>query len=108
MAAALLPQLRVRPGSRSVTLTEWLGIGRRHLSHIMTERERLAGDIVRRHTITAGAAGFLRFGSLLLAAPERRPGATSFYETKLLKSTLERLVDFDRINAGEMRLSAAL
>jgi NTE family protein len=31
--------------------------------------------------------------------------ATSFYETKLLKSTLERLVDFDRINAGEMRLS---
>jgi NTE family protein len=31
--------------------------------------------------------------------------ATSFYETKLLKSTLERLVDFDRINAGAMRFS---
>src|SRR6476659_1740127 len=32
--------------------------------------------------------------------------ATSFYETSLLKSTLERLVDFDRINACEMRFSA--
>jgi NTE family protein len=31
--------------------------------------------------------------------------ATSFYETKQLKSTLERLVDFDRINAGPMRFS---
>jgi NTE family protein len=31
--------------------------------------------------------------------------ATSFYETKQLKSTLERLVDFDRINAGTPRFS---
>jgi NTE family protein len=31
--------------------------------------------------------------------------ATSFYDTKLLASTLERLVDFDRINSGEIRLS---
>lgn len=31
--------------------------------------------------------------------------ATSFYETKHLKSTLERLVDFDRINDGPMRFS---
>lgn len=31
--------------------------------------------------------------------------ATSFYETKLLKATLEQLVDFDRINSGEMRFS---
>ena len=29
----------------------------------------------------------------------------SFYDTGALKSTLERLVDFDRINAGEMRVS---
>jgi hypothetical protein len=33
-----------------VTLTEWLGIVRRYLSHIVTEREQLAGNIVRRHT----------------------------------------------------------
>ena len=31
--------------------------------------------------------------------------ATSFYDTSALKSTLERLVDFDRINSGEMRFS---
>jgi len=32
-------------------------------------------------------------------------GATSFYDTAELKSTLERLVDFDRINSGQLRLS---
>ena len=32
---------------------------------------------------------------------------TSFYDTSGLKSTLERLVDFDRINAGEIRFSVA-
>jgi NTE family protein len=37
--------------------------------------------------------------------PDGAPEATSFYETKRLKSTLERLVDFDRINSGETRLS---
>jgi NTE family protein len=31
--------------------------------------------------------------------------ATSHYDTRPLKATLERLVDFDRINGGEMRLS---
>jgi NTE family protein len=32
-------------------------------------------------------------------------GITSFYDTAPLRTTLERLVDFDRINAREMRLS---
>ncbi|HLR30206.1 MAG TPA: patatin-like phospholipase family protein [Paenalcaligenes sp.] len=31
--------------------------------------------------------------------------ALSFYDTSLLRSTLERLVDFDRINSGQMRFS---
>jgi NTE family protein len=31
--------------------------------------------------------------------------ATSFYDTQGLRATLERLVDFDRINAGETRFS---
>jgi NTE family protein len=31
--------------------------------------------------------------------------ATSYYETKLLRETLERFADFDRINASETRLS---
>ena len=58
------------------------------------------------YALIAGAAGFF---TLRQPAPWLHPNgaleATSFYETKLLKSTLERLVDFDRINAGEMRFS---
>ncbi len=37
--------------------------------------------------------------------PPGTPGALSFYETAPLKATLERLVDFDRLNSGEMRFS---
>jgi NTE family protein len=37
--------------------------------------------------------------------PDGALEATSFYDTRMLKSTLERLVDFDRINSGETRLS---
>jgi hypothetical protein len=33
-----------------VGLAERLGIGRRHLPHVMTERDQLAGYIVRAHT----------------------------------------------------------
>jgi NTE family protein len=39
------------------------------------------------------------------AHPNGAVEATSLYETSQLKSTLERLVDFDRINAGPMRFS---
>ncbi|WP_425994933.1 DUF3734 domain-containing protein [Afipia sp. DC4300-2b1] len=34
------------------------------------------------------------------------PAATSFYDTSALKTTLERLVDFDRLNSGRTRFSA--
>ena len=37
--------------------------------------------------------------------PEGTPGALSIYDAGELRSTLERLVDFDRINAKTMRLS---
>jgi len=33
--------------------------------------------------------------------------ATSFYDTTPLRETLERLVDFDRLNSGEVRVSVA-
>ena len=56
--------------------------------------------------LVGGAAGFF---ALRHPAPWLHPNgaleATSFYETKLLKATLEGLVDFDRINAAEMRFS---
>jgi NTE family protein len=40
-----------------------------------------------------------------LLLPAGTPEATSYYDTSALKTTLERLVDFDRINSGEMRFS---
>jgi NTE family protein len=54
-----------------------------------------------------GSAGFFSARPLM---PWLQPGgtleATSFYDTRSLKRTLERLVDFDRINAGMTRFSA--
>ncbi len=56
---------------------------------------------------TFGAAGFFSARPMM---PWLQPGgslpATSFYDTKHLKQTLERLVDFDRLNAGMTRFSA--
>ena len=54
----------------------------------------------------AGAAGFFALRQPpAWFHPDGALEATSFYDTKLLKSTLERFVDFDSINSGEMRLS---
>ncbi|WGS19878.1 MULTISPECIES: patatin-like phospholipase family protein [unclassified Bradyrhizobium] len=38
-------------------------------------------------------------------SPFSGDGATSFYDTSPLNQTLERLVDFDRLNSGEVRVS---
>jgi NTE family protein len=56
--------------------------------------------------LIGGAAGFFapRVPSAWLQAPGSLE-ATSYYDTAPLRATLERLVDFDRINAGEMRFS---
>src|SRR6202140_454445 len=54
-----------------------------------------------------GAAGFFSARPLMpWLQPGGTLGATSFYDTKSLRDTLERLVDFDRINAGMTRFSA--
>ena len=53
-----------------------------------------------------GAPGFFSPRQLSpFLMPAGAPGATSHYDTGLLKTTLEQLVDFDRIDAGRMRLS---
>lgn len=57
-------------------------------------------------TATFGQNGFFRPRPVPpFAMPPDGPAAVSFYDTTPLKSTLERLVDFDRINAREVRLS---
>ena len=53
--------------------------------------------------LAGGAPGF--FTPRLMAPWFAAAGATSYYETAKLRSTLERLVDFDRINAGSVRFT---
>src|SRR5579883_250223 len=61
-----------------------------------------------------GAFAALLFGQSGFFVPRFPPpyvgvghleSATSFYDTSVLKTTLEEFVDFDRINAGEVRFS---
>lgn len=56
--------------------------------------------------VAGGVSGF--YTPRIPVAWLQPPGsaeATSYYDTAPLKSTLERLIDFDRINAGEVRFS---
>jgi NTE family protein len=82
----------------AVPETSWLvqGDARRGLQN------RLSAGIA----LIAGASGFF---APRLPAPWLSPAgtleATSYYDTAALRGTLERLIDFDRINAAEMRLS---
>lgn len=65
----------------------------------------LASDASAAWTATVGAPGFFipRLPSFFNAPASA--AALSVYDTTPLKETLERLVDFDRINARETRLS---
>jgi NTE family protein len=73
------------------------------------------GDTARNifNQMSAGlamAVGAQAFFTARPVAPWLHPAgtieATSFYDTRDLKRTLERLVDFDRLNAGPTRFSA--
>jgi NTE family protein len=56
--------------------------------------------------VASGASGFFAARPLVpWLHPAGTIEATSFYDTAALKRTLERLVDFDRLNAGMTRLS---
>ena len=56
--------------------------------------------------IMRGASGFFEPRWLMpWLHPSGTLEATSYYDTTPLRSTLERLIDFDRINADEMRFS---
>ena len=66
----------------------------------------MIGDASIGWAVAAGVPGFFApraFSPLL--SPSGGPEALSFYDTAPLRATLERLVDFDRINARETRLS---
>jgi len=65
-----------------------------------------AGAMSALGAIAQGQRGFFVPRSLPpFGATPGSVAATSFYDTAPLKQTLERLVDFDRINAGDVRLT---
>jgi NTE family protein len=105
------------PGERVAKLRAfWEGITANPLFDWVAAADQYApkGDVARSAfnqlsaawALFGGAPGFF---ALRQPAPWLHPGgcleATSFYETKLLRATLEQLVDFERINSGEMRFS---
>jgi NTE family protein len=56
--------------------------------------------------LVGGAPGFFTPRSIApWFVPPGSTGATSYYETAKLRATLERLVDFDRINSGPVRFT---
>ena len=67
---------------------------------------RYATRLAATRALVQGQPGFFkpRFPSPLWS-PFSGDAATSFYDTAPLQQTLERLVDFDRLNSGEMRVS---
>lgn len=71
------------------------------------ETRNFLNQISAGFALAYGATGFFSARPML---PWLQAGgkieATSFYDTCALKSTLERLVDFDRLNAGMTRFSA--
>jgi NTE family protein len=66
----------------------------------------LANQVNAGLALVHGAPGFFQPRWVLpWLQPSGTPEAISYYDTATLKSTLERFVDFDRINAGEMHFS---
>jgi NTE family protein len=111
LIAGNAPEVRVdklRTFWEGITAEPWWGWSERTTSLL------LRGDAARQWlnhlnaslALVAGAAGFFtpRFPPPWLHPPGAME-ATSAYDTSGLKSTLERLIDFDRINAGGIRFS---
>jgi NTE family protein len=98
------------------TQQEWAGLYRKFFSLLgpASSPLQLGGDAARQAAIRWFGTLATLHGAPGMYAPRILPpwlqpagsaGATSFYDTSALKGTLERLIDFDRINAGEMRFS---
>lgn len=85
------------PGARNTCL----GLARGDASR------RLLNHISASFAMASGARDFFAPRPVLpWFQPAGTIEATSFYDTRVLKRTLERFVDFDRLNAGAIRFSA--
>ena len=84
---------------------DWTG-----LSTMLSPRGTLARSLFNRmsagYTLFAGAPDFFELRAINpFLQPDGTVEATSYYDTSALKNTLERFVDFDRINRQEIRFS---
>jgi NTE family protein len=76
------------------------------LSQTSEVMRRWANQACATMALAGGAPGFFsprQFAPWFV--PAGGAGATSYYDTTKLRSTLERLIDFDRINAGAVRFT---
>jgi NTE family protein len=86
-------------------LWSWLGAADNAFANSNTVR-KLLNQMSAGAALAVGATGFFAARPVTpWLQPAGTAGAVSFYDTIYLKRTLERLVDFDRINAGATRLS---
>jgi NTE family protein len=103
------------PESRVAKLREfWEAVSTPPLGIPYLKSVEIADEFTRRLVNQARAMGILLFGAPQFFSP-RAPSpvfwpfqhvdAMSHYDVSPLKATLERLVDFDRINAGDIRFS---
>jgi NTE family protein len=85
----------------------WVGLGSAFLGPARGDVMReILSQMSGAQALATGARGFFTARPIVpWLYPVGTPEATSFYDTADLKRTLERLVDFDRINSGETRLS---
>jgi NTE family protein len=92
------------------TITEkpWLD-WTKNFSHLTPRGDVARGffnKVSAQYSLYAGASEFfLPRNPSPFFQPDGTIEATSFYDTSILKSTLEHFVDFDRINQGDVRFS---
>jgi NTE family protein len=75
-----------------------------HLAGITMLRGAL-NHLAAGHALFTGVPGFYPRWLPPFLSPTHTADATSWYDTSPIRSTLESLIDFDRINAGLTRFS---
>jgi len=86
-------------------LWPWLGDARSPFARSETARNFL-NQLSAHFALAGGSSGFFSARTLLpWLHPHGTIEATSFYDTRDLKRTLQNLIDFDRLNDGATRLS---
>jgi NTE family protein len=109
LIAGNLPERRVERLREFWEAVSTPPLGVPHLQSI-----EITDEFTRRFVNQTRALGILLFGAPHFFSPRmppplfwpsHRPDSVSHYDVAPLKATLESLVDFDRINAGDMRFS---